>query len=40
MDNVLDDVIAGVQGVRAKVKNINEKQDEIIDKTNKAKKKI
>ncbi len=40
MDIVLDDIITGIQGVRGKVKNINDKQDEVIEKTNKAKKKV
>lgn len=37
MDDALDDVIQGIQGVKAKVKQINQKQDEIIDKTKKNK---
>lgn len=36
MDVVLDEIIGGLQVVRNKVKGINEKQDEIIDKTKKA----
>lgn len=30
MDGVLDEIIDGVQGITAKVKGINKKQDEII----------
>lgn len=37
MDDVLDDIIGGIQGVKGKVKQINQKQDEIIEKTNKNK---
>ena len=37
MDDMLDDVIEGIQGVKGKVKQINQRQDEIIDKTKKNK---
>ena len=37
MDDILDDVIEGIQGVKGKVKQINQRQDEIIDKTKKNK---
>lgn len=33
MDDALDDIIDGVQGVKMKVKGINQKQDVIIEKT-------
>ncbi len=37
MDDMLDDIIQGVQGVKGKVKQINQKQDQIVEKTNKNK---
>lgn len=40
MDGVLDDIIDGVQGITAKVKGINKKQDQVIEKTHKNKDKV
>lgn len=37
MDDVLDGIIDGIQGVKTKVKGINQRQDQIIEKTNKNK---
>lgn len=40
MDDALDGIIDGIQGVKGKVRQINEKQDQIIEKTNKNKKHV
>lgn len=37
MDDALDGIIDGIQGVKSKVKGINQRQDQIIEKTNKNK---
>lgn len=36
MDFVIDDIILGVRGIKGKVKNINEAQEVINEKTGKA----
>lgn len=40
MDDMVDDIIGGVKGIRGKVKKMNEAQDIIIDKTKKADDKV
>lgn len=37
MDDMLDIIIDGVQGIKGKVKQINANQDQIIERTNKNK---
>lgn len=40
MDVILDDIIVGVRGIKGKVKNINEAQEVINEKTGKAGNKV